>query len=84
MAYQLLFAANRAQRDIQMAVFFLTTRVQKPNEDDWAKLMQVLPYLNGTRHLKLILSADAINLLYTGTLMHRTKSMKIVGDRLDV
>ncbi len=58
--YQLLFAANRARRDIQTAVPFLTTRVQEPNEDDWAKLMQVLQYLNSTRHLKLILSADAM------------------------
>jgi hypothetical protein len=42
-------------------VSFLTTRVQEPDEDNWAKLVQVLQYLNGTRHLKLILSADAIN-----------------------
>ncbi len=32
--YQLLFAANRAHRDIQTAVSFLTTRVQAPDEDD--------------------------------------------------
>jgi hypothetical protein len=61
MTYQLLFAANRAQCDIQTAVSLLTTRVQEPDEDDWAKLVQVLQYLNGTRYLKLILSADAIN-----------------------
>ncbi len=42
MTYQLLFAANRAQHDIQTAVSFLTTRVQEPNEDNWAKLVQVL------------------------------------------
>ncbi len=59
--YQLLFAANRARRDIQTAVSFLTTRVQELDEDIWAKLVQVLQYLNGTRYLKLILSADAIN-----------------------
>jgi hypothetical protein len=34
--YQLLFAANRARRDIQTAVSFLTTRVKNPDEDDWA------------------------------------------------
>jgi hypothetical protein len=55
--YQLLFAANRARRDIQTAVSFLTTQVQAPNEDDWEKLKSVLKYLNGTRYLKLILSA---------------------------
>ncbi len=53
--YQLLFAA------IQTAVSFLTTRVQAPDEDDWGKLKRVLKYLNGTRYLKLILGADAMN-----------------------
>ena len=56
-----LFAANRARRDIQTAVSFLTTRVQAPDEDDWGKLKRVLKYLKGTRYLKLILSADAMN-----------------------
>ncbi len=42
-------------------MLFLTTRVQEPDEDDWEKLVQVIRYLNGTQHLKLILSADAIN-----------------------
>jgi hypothetical protein len=37
--YQLLFAANRARRDIQTAVSFLTTQVQAPDEDDWGKLV---------------------------------------------
>jgi len=59
--YQLLFAANRARQDIQTAMSFLTTRVQAPDEDDWGKLKRVLKYLNGTRYLKLILSADAMN-----------------------
>ena len=59
--YQLLFAANRACRDIQTAVSFLTLRVQAPDEDDWGKLKRVLKYLNGTRYLKLILGADAMN-----------------------
>jgi hypothetical protein len=56
--YQLRFAANRVHQDIQMAVSFLTTRVQTPDEDDWEKLKQVLKYLNGTRNLKLTLCAD--------------------------
>jgi hypothetical protein len=59
--YQLLFAANRARRDIQTAVSFLTTRVQEPDEDDWGKLKRVLKYLKGTRYLKLTLSADSMN-----------------------
>jgi hypothetical protein len=56
--YQLLFAANRARCDIQMAVSFLTTRVKAPDQDDWGELVRVLKYLNGTRYMKLILSAD--------------------------
>ena len=35
--------------------------MQAPDEDDWGKLKRVLKYLNGTRYLKLILSADAMN-----------------------
>jgi hypothetical protein len=56
--YQLLFAANRAQRDIQTAVSFLTTRVQSLDEDDWKKLKRIFKYLNGIRNLKLTLCAD--------------------------
>ena len=58
--YQLLFVANRARRDIQTAVSFLTTQVQAPDEDDWGKLKQVLKYLNGTRYLKLTLCAEQL------------------------
>jgi hypothetical protein len=47
--YQLLFAANRVRRDIQMVVSFLTTRVKEPDKDDWGKLKGILKYLNGTR-----------------------------------
>jgi len=35
--------------------------VQAPDEDDWGKLKRVLKYLNGTRYLKLILGANAMN-----------------------
>ncbi len=59
--YQLLFAANRACQDIQMAVSFLTTQVQAPNEDDWGKLKRVLKYLKSMQYLKLTLSTDAMN-----------------------
>ena len=45
--YQLLFAANRARRNIQTAVSFLATRVKAPYEDDWEKLVRVLKYILG-------------------------------------
>jgi hypothetical protein len=35
---QLLFVSTRVRRDIQTAVEFLTTRVKKPDEDDWGEL----------------------------------------------
>jgi hypothetical protein len=56
--YQLLFAANRVRCDIQTALSFLTTWVKAPDQDNWGKLVRVLKYLNGTRYMKLILSAD--------------------------
>ena len=42
------------RRDIQTAVAFLTTttRVKKPDEDDWGKLKRVLKYLKGTKHMR--------------------------------
>eukprot|EP00804_Cyclotella_cryptica_P005428 CCRYP_002970-RB/>CCRYP_002970-RB protein AED:0.29 eAED:0.29 QI:0/-1/0/1/-1/0/1/0/340 len=50
---QLLFLSTRAQKDIQTAVSFLTTRVKKPDEDNLKKIRKVLEYLNGTVDLKL-------------------------------
>ena len=44
--YQLLFTANRARRGIQTTVFFLTTQVKAPDEDDWGKLVRELKYIN--------------------------------------
>ena len=55
---QLLFASARARRDIQTAVAFLTTRVKKPDEDDWGKLKCILRYLNGTRYMKLTIQVE--------------------------
>ena len=57
---KLLFMANRTRRDIQTAVAFLTTRVKRPDEDDWGKLKRVIKYLNGTRNLELRMSVDNI------------------------
>ena len=61
---QLLFLSARARPDIKTAVAFLTTRVQKPDEDDWGKLKRVLKYLNGTRHMKLRLTVDDMRFLH--------------------
>ncbi len=63
MVAQLLFMSAGARRDIQTVVAFLTTRVKRPNKDNWGKLKQVLKYLNGTRYLKLKLSVDSLVML---------------------
>jgi hypothetical protein len=60
---QLLFVSTRARRDIQTAVAFLTTWMKAQDEDDWGKLKRVLKYLNGTKHLKLMLSVEKLGLL---------------------
>jgi hypothetical protein len=58
--YQLLFATNQAQHNIQATVSFLTMWVQVPDEDDWGKLKRILKYLKGTQYLKLPLCADKL------------------------
>jgi hypothetical protein len=60
---QLLFVSARVRRDIQTVVAFLTTRVKKPDDNDWGKLKRLLKYLKGTRHMKLTLSVDNLSLI---------------------
>ena len=57
-----LFATKRARPDIAMAVAFLTTRVQGPDEDDWKKLVRMIRYLRGTLLLPLTLSAESASI----------------------
>jgi hypothetical protein len=52
---KLLYLAKRTRPDILTAVSFLTTRVNKPNVDDWNKIQRVLKYINGTKDLGIIL-----------------------------
>ena len=60
---QLLFTEIRYRKDAQMAIAFLTTRVRKPDKDDWKKLRRFLGYLKRTIKLPLILRADELNVL---------------------
>jgi hypothetical protein len=60
---QLLFVSTRVRRDIQTVVAFLTTRVKRPDEDDWGKLKRVLKYLKGTRFMRLTLSVDSLDVI---------------------
>jgi hypothetical protein len=58
---QLLFITCRVRGDIATPVAFLTTRVKKPDEDDWGKLKRVLKYLKGTKYMKLTLNVSDLN-----------------------
>ena len=53
-----LFVSKRARLDIAPTISVLSTRVQKPNDDDWKKLVRLMKYLNGTQELHLTLSAN--------------------------
>jgi hypothetical protein len=61
MVAKALFLCKRARRDIQPTIAMLCTRVKGPNEASWAKLVRLMKYLNGTRELKLTLSADNLH-----------------------
>ena len=56
MVAKLLFVSKHSRPNIQVAIAFLTTRVTKPDVDDWEKLVRLLCYLNSTIDLKLKLS----------------------------
>jgi hypothetical protein len=60
---QLLFLCKHARPDIQLAVFFLCTRVQKPDSDDYKKFARVIKYLRGTINLPLTLEASDTRLM---------------------
>ena len=56
MVAKLLFVSKRGRPGIQVTIAFLTTRVTKPDIDNWKKLVWLLCYINSTIDLKLKLS----------------------------
>jgi hypothetical protein len=60
---QLLYLSQRARPDLRTAISFLCGRLQTPDVDDNKKLGRVLKYLQSTKDLSLILSADGSGLL---------------------
>ena len=60
---QLLFSGIRCRKDSQTEIAFLTTRVRKPDEDDWKKPRRLLGYLKRTIKLPLILRDNEENVL---------------------
>ena len=60
---KLLFVCKRSRPDTQVAVAFLTTRVRKPDEDDWKKLIRLVKYIKSTVEMKLTLSSNNTNIV---------------------
>jgi len=61
MVAKLLYLSKRARPDIATAVAYLTTRVTKPNQADYAKLRRCIGYLRQTKDLALTLSGDDLH-----------------------
>jgi hypothetical protein len=55
------FLCKRARPDTEQTIAVLCTIVKEPNAADWNKLVSLMKYLNGTRDLRLTLSADKLN-----------------------
>jgi hypothetical protein len=58
MVAKLLYLCKRSRPDIHTAVAFLSTRVSKPDVDDYKKLRRVIRYLRGSRELPLTLEVN--------------------------
>jgi hypothetical protein len=63
MVAKALFLCKQARRDIQPTTAVLCTRVKGLNEADGAKLVRLMKYLNGTKELKVTLSADDLHFI---------------------
>jgi hypothetical protein len=61
MTAKTLYLSKRARPDLQLAVSFLTTRVQAPDVDDWKKLGRCMRYLRDTADMPLTLRADSLS-----------------------
>lgn len=59
-----MFLCKRGRPDIGLAICFLSSRVTKPTENDWNKLVRVLGFLKGTIDDVLTLEADDSQNLY--------------------
>lgn len=58
-----LFLSKRARIDIHPTVSVLTTRVQKPNDSDWKKLIRLMKYLHSTKKWHKTLRADSLSII---------------------
>ena len=60
---RLLFVTKRSRPDIQVAVGFLTTRVDEATEKDWTKLSRLMKYLHGTLEMILTLKIEDLTVV---------------------
>ena len=58
-----VFVVKRARPDIQTTIAYLCTRVSKPTEGDWSKLVRLIKYLNGTKNMVVTLGADNLRVI---------------------
>ena len=65
MTAKLLYIEKRARPDIEMAISYLTTRVNKSDVDDWKKLKRVIQYLRQTIDDVRIIGCNDLKSLYT-------------------
>ena len=57
---KLLWASLVARLDFLLAISFLTSRVKKPDKDNWDKLTRLVNYIQGSIDLKLRLCLSKI------------------------
>ena len=58
-----LYANKRERPDTCTDIKFLTTRIQAPKKDDWAKLLHLMQHLRGTSNISLTLSSNGSRIL---------------------
>ena len=60
---QLQYLSQCGQPDLRTVVAFLCKRVTKPDQDDYKKLTRAMRYLQASRLLKIMLSADGSGII---------------------
>ena len=60
-----LHVCKRTRPDLEVAISFLTRRVQEPDEDDWKKLRRVVQYCYGTLDEQRTIGATCLKDLFT-------------------
>ena len=57
--------SKRARPDLDLTISFLCTRVAKSTTEDWDKLRRLIGYIKSTLHLRRIIGAHDLSVLYT-------------------